>query len=120
MCGRGESFYGKFRACLSGGPSPAKFLYNGVVVKWVTNESDTFMVLRRGADESYTADVDVFDSVCVGDIWLAYGLFKGIEVYGDQVNIVPAKIEELFMVFLGEACKESTMDGRVEGLNSSA
>ncbi len=53
------------------------------------------MVLCRSTNEGHAANVDVFDGIGIGDIWSGNGLFKWIEVDGDQINIIPAEIEKL-------------------------
>ena len=50
------------------------------------------MILRRSADEGHAADVDVFDGISISDIWFGDGLFKGIEIDGNEVNVVPAEV----------------------------
>ena len=77
------------------------------------------MVLRGSTDEGHAANVNVFNGVCVGDVGFSDSFLQGIEVYDDQIDEVPAEAEELLMIFVGGASEESTMDGGMEGLNSS-
>jgi hypothetical protein len=78
------------------------------------------VILCCSADEGHAADVDVFDGVCIGDVRFGDGLFKGIEINGDEVNVIPAEVEELLVVFVGGAGEESAVDGGVESLDPSA
>src|SRR5688500_10664726 len=78
------------------------------------------MVLCRGADESHTADVDVFDGISIGDIWPGNSLFEWIEVDGDEIDIIPAKVEKLPMVFIRRTSQQSAMDGGMQCLDASA
>src|SRR5689334_20745639 len=89
------------------------------IIGGIADKSYTFMVFRCRTDECYAADVNVFDGVGVSDIRFGDGLFKGIEVDGDEVNVIPTEVDELLMVFVSRASEQSAMDGRMEGLDSS-
>src|SRR4030095_15846132 len=78
------------------------------------------MILRRGTDESHTTNVNVFDGIRVGDVWFGDSLFKRIEVDCDKINVVPAEVEELSMVFVGGTSKESAVNRWVKRFDSSA
>ena len=84
-----------------------KFIQYSIVICRIADERYTFVVFPRRADERYAADIDVFDGVRVGDVGLGDGLFKRIEVDGDEVNVVPAEVDELLMVGFGGAGKDS-------------
>ena len=56
------------------------------------------MILRRGPDERDTADVDIFNGICIGDIRPGNRFFERIEVDSNQVDIIPAKVQELLMI----------------------
>ena len=120
MSSGSKAFDGEFGAGLSGYATSADFSEYGIVIGWVTDEGYAFMILRCSADEGHAADVDVFDGIGVGDIRFGDGFFEGIKIHGDEVNVVPAEIEELLMVFFGGARKESAVDGGVESLYPSA
>ena len=115
-----KSFDGEMFAHGSWNLACAKHFQNVNIICGVTNECHSLMVFRRGADEGHATDVDVFYGVSVGDIWFGNRLFKWIKIDRDKVNIVPTKIEQLLMIFVGGTGKESAVDGRVESLDSSA
>ena len=120
MRGGGEAFDGKFGAGFSRDAASTDFSENGCVISGVTDESNAFVVLRRGADKGHAADVDVFDGISISDIGFGNRLLKGIEVHRNEVDVIPAEIEELLMVFVGGAGEESAVDGGVESLDPSA
>ena len=78
------------------------------------------MVLGRGPDEGHATDIDVFDRIRIANIWFGNRFFKRIQIHGDQVNLIPAQMKELVMVFLCGARKESTVNRRVQGFHASA
>src|SRR5512133_941097 len=115
-----KAFDGKSHACLCGDASIVKFIENGVVIRRITNERDTFMVLRRSADEGHTTDVNVFDGICKCDIWFRNRFFKWIEIHCNEVNIIPTEIKQLLMIFLCGAGEQASMNGWMERLDASA
>ena len=90
-----KTFDGKVLAHGSRNIAFAKHVENMSVVGRVADERYTFMVLCRGTDEGHTADVYVFDGVGVGDIRFGNRLLKRIEIHGNEVNIIPAEVQQL-------------------------
>src|SRR6266496_2189289 len=119
MCGRGKSFDRKPSARLRRNTSHTKFFQDRAVISWITYQCDTFMILRCGTDEGYAADVNVFDCIGIGDIRFGNGLFKGIEVHGNEINIVPTKIKKLLVIFFCRSSEQSAMNRGMERLDTS-
>ena len=78
------------------------------------------MVLGRGTDQRHAADVDVLDDFVIGHIRFGDGRFKGIQVDGRQVDVIPPQVEQLPVIGLCRPGQQSAVDGRVQSLDPSA
>src|SRR5215467_13728424 len=90
-----------------------------MVIRRVTYQCDALMIFCRGADKGHASNVNVLNGVGISDSGFGDRFFKWIEVDRDQIDVVPAKIERLFMVFFGGAGEESAMDRGVQRFDSA-
>ena len=98
MCSGLKPFDGEVLAHGGRNIAFAKHFKNVSVIGGVTNQCDALMILRRGADEGHAADINIFDGIGIGDVGFGNGLFKGIEVDSDEVNVIPAEVQQLLVV----------------------
>ena len=57
-----------------------------VILGWVDNDGDAFVVFGRSAHHGWAADIDVFDGGLEVDVVLGDGFFKWIKIDGHQVD----------------------------------
>jgi hypothetical protein len=91
--GSGKTFNGKLLACFSGNSPCAEFRQDRLVVRRVADQRYTLVVFCRSADERHSADINILDHLGIGYIRPGDGSFEGIEIDGDQVDVVPAQVK---------------------------
>ena len=119
MRGGLEAFDGEVLAHGKWNLTFAQHFQNVSVICWVANKCNSFMIFRRSANECDTTDIDIFDGICVSDVRLSDGGLNLIEIDRDEFIVLPAEVEELLVIFISGASEQATVDGRVEGLDSS-
>ncbi len=88
-----------------------------VVVGGVDDDGDARVVLRGGADERRSADVDEFDQVGFGTSAAAQTLFERVQVHDDEVEQLDAVRLDLLRVVGVVGGQDSAMDLRMERLH---
>ncbi len=60
------------------------------------------MIFRCCPDEGYATNVNIFDRICIGYIGFRNGFFKRIKTGGNNIYVIPTKVEKLLvMIFCG-------------------
>ncbi len=90
----------------------------GVVV-WVAQDGDASVVLRGGADESDTADIDLLNSLGHRDVNLGNRVLEGVQVADDVVDLIDVLLGKVLLVRGEVAGQDAGVDGRVEGLDAA-
>ena len=105
---------------VAGHVAGTQFIENPFVLGRIDHDDHVLMVFGRGADHRRTTDVDLLDRVVERDAGLADGCFKWIEVHGEQWDRGDLMRIECGLVLRQiEPGQQTTMNGRMEGLDTS-
>src|SRR6185503_7994705 len=88
----------------------AKYFQNVTVICGIADEGYTFMILCRCTDESHATDVNILNGVSVGGIRFSNRIFEWIEIHSDEVNVIPAEVEQLLVVGIRWTGEQSAVD----------
>src|SRR5688572_11562108 len=114
MCSGCKSLDREVLAHDRGNTSLVQHFQHVSVICRITNKGDTFVILRSGANERDAADVDVLYDIFIGDTRFRDRLLEGIQVDGDEVNVIPAEVKQFFMIRIGRARQQASVDGGMQ------
>src|SRR5271157_3394390 len=62
------------------------FIYDGRIVRWISDDRDERIVLGRGPEERRPTNINVFDCLRERAIRSCHRLFKRVEIYHDHID----------------------------------
>ena len=90
------------------------------VVGGIDDDRDVGIILRRGAHQGRTADIDILDRFVAGDAGLRYRTLERIEVDDHQIDRLDSVILHLLlMARFGAAAQNSAVDFRMQRLHAA-
>ena len=119
ICGMRESFQCIKLPALLGNFALLKLSQKVVVIRRVTQDSDSTVILCGSSNERNPPNIDLFNRFRYGNIDLRNGIFEGIEIADDIIYFVDILFSQIFLVGFEIAGEDSGMDSWMEGLHSA-